>query len=262
MNFTGRLTSIYFRKRERERKRLAGGDKAKSSKGKKGAKKSQKKPESKKKEVQVESSDDDDDNEMPDTSKDAEIAKELALGRTAKNRDVDGMKARKQRALDKLRKDRIGSKKDDKEDSDLDDYGDDMDSDSESDAEFQPWLPKKKSTKAAPMSDDDSDDSMKHKSQKNVVEADLEDFVKVTIPRRRLSRWCNEPFFKEAVMDFFVRLALGRDQRTQKPCYRLCKVIGVETGKQYQFPQAANSREKSVSLPFSLFFMSFLPSYS
>jgi len=241
------------RKKEREKKRLTGGKKAKPSKGKKTATKPKKK-EPKKAEKKIDDDDDDDDDDMPDTSKDAALAADLALGRTAKNRDVSGVKAKKKLALDKLRKARIGattSKKDEEEDDDLD-YGDDNDEDSDDgDEAFEPWVTKKaKISRLAELgrgdSDDDSDGGKREKSQRAFVEADLSDFAKVTVPRRRLSRWCNEPFFEDAVVEFYVRLAIGRDNITQKPCYRLCKVVGVETGRQYQFPPSGDSSVKPV----------------
>lgn len=228
----------FHRQKEREKRRLAGDKKTKPSKVKKGAKKLQTKAAPKQTTVEE---------DMPDTSKDAQLADEMALGRTAKNRDVSGVKAKKKAALDKLRKDRIDAK--DKEDSDLD-YGDDADDDSDSDdEEFKPWnAKKKKPSRLAVMEEEEEEDSDHgEKTQRAFVEADLEDFMRVTIPRRRLSRWCNEPYFEKAVMNFYVRLAIGRDQQTQKPCYRLCKIVGIVAGKQYQFPQLANTNSKPVS---------------
>jgi len=242
------LITFFYRRKEREKRRLAGGKKTNPSKGKKGAKKTVKKPSPKKPAIEEDS-----DEEMPDTSKDADLAAELALGRTAKNRDVSGVKAKKKLALDKLRKDRNDAKE--KDDSDLD-YGDDDDDDDDDDYNeaTAPWA-NKKGKKIARLSalardddDDDEDSDRGGRTQRVLVEADLEDFVKVTVPRRRLSRWCNEPYFEKGVMGFYVRLAIGRDKQTQKPCYRLCKIVGIETGKQYQFPQTAgNANSKPVS---------------
>lgn len=199
--------------------------------------------------LEKESSSATNDQELPDTSKDADIAAELALGRAAKNRDVSGVKAKKKAALDKLRQDRIDAKKDEKEDSDYD-YGDDDDDDSDVDADYKPWAEKnKKETRLERMARDDSDqsdDEDKVTGNQVFEEADLDEYRLVTIPRRRLARWCNEPYFEKAVMDFYVRLAIGRDQRTQKPCYRLCKIVGIKSSTQYQFPQMGNSNDKPV----------------
>lgn len=53
-----------------------------------------------------------------------------------------------------------------------------------------------------PQSDEDTSEKLE--------EADLDDFVKVTIPRRRLARWCNDIFFAMAVHDCYVRLYVGK----------------------------------------------------
>uniref|UniRef100_A0A7S3QBD1 Plus3 domain-containing protein n=1 Tax=Chaetoceros debilis TaxID=122233 RepID=A0A7S3QBD1_9STRA len=217
--------------------------------------------------------DKDGDNSEPDTSKDAALAQELALSRGAKQDDP--IKARRQAALEKMRKKAAEDKMDEKgKDAKTGGGGDDgsgsgsdgyeFDSDSDSDEDYEnkdkPWMKKSAKVKAGPTRasrlDDYGDDSEsdtedydrrggtggggnKKQSSRLFAEADLVDFQKVTIPRRRLSRWCNEPYFARSVADFYVRLALGRDQQTQKPCYRLCKIVGVETRKdQYQFPAA------------------------
>ena len=78
------------------------------------------------------------------------------------------------------------------------------------------------------------------------VEADLEDYIKVSIPRRRLVRWCNEPFFEKAVKNFYVRLGIGRDNKSQKACYRLCRITGIISKNEYSFPPAENRKTVSV----------------
>lgn len=78
-----------------------------------------------------------------------------------------------------------------------------------------------------------------------VVEADLEDYLKITLPRRRLARWCKEPFFEQAIVSCFVRLLIG--DHDGKKCYRLCQISKVMKGKKsYSFPPA-NPNEKPVS---------------
>lgn len=210
----------FYRRREKEQKRLQSG----KSKGKK---KLQKKTKGKSKNAK---------SKKADTSKDHQIAKKLGLGRAAKQ--PSGLESKRQAALAQLRKDRKSSKYD--EDSDLDDYGENDDDDSDEDyAESKPWMKSKTKKKAAKTYSSSEDEGFGGKA-KTFVEADLSDFMKVTIPRRRLSRWCNEPFFEKAVLNFYVKLAIGRDEMTQKPCYRLCKIIGVKEGKQYQFPPYKN----------------------
>lgn len=234
------------KRREREKKRLAGGKKTQNRKENKGKQK-----QTTRTAVAKDSSGVSKDRELPDTSHDAEIASELALGRAAKNRDVSGVKAKKKAALDKLRQDRIDARKDEKEDSDYDYGDDDDDEDSDDEEEFRPWdMKKKKATRLEKMARDESDqsdDEDKSRANQVFMEADLDDFRLVTIPRRRLERWCDEPYFEKAVMGFYVRLAIGRDQRTQKPCYRLCKIVGIRAGTQYQFPQTGSTHEKPVS---------------
>ena len=237
--------SSTIRRRERERRRLTG---EKKPSKKKTATKS--KAETEAKEVDEKEKDDDE----PDTTNDQKIAADLGLSRTAKNRDVTGVKAKKQRALDKLRQDRLDSSKNVEKEADSDlDYGvsEDDDDDSEADEYYKPWeATKKKASRLTQMDEDsdESDDDAKWRSnKKSFVEADLSDFTMVTVPRRRLIRWCNEPFFEKSVKGFYVRLAIGREQRTQKACYRLCKIVGVKTGKQYEFPQPANTSQRPVS---------------
>ncbi len=258
--------SITFRRREREQKRAAGGDKKTKSKPK--AKKPAKKPVAKPKKApppkappQDSENDEDSDDDVPDTSNDAKLAEELAFGRKAKNRDATGVKAKKKAALDKLRQARQGSIKKDK------DEGSELEFESESDEsdddEFKPWQAKtnKKKSRMSAVQEDSDDDSMgeRRKGQKAFVEADLSDFIQVTIPRRRLVRWCNEPYFEKAVHNFYVRLAIGRDQRTQRPCYRLCKVVGVQVGNQYQFePVKPNDPPVSLTSSLSPFLLSLL----
>jgi RNA polymerase-associated protein RTF1 len=200
-----------FRRKEKETKRLASG---KATKAKKKTQKKKKTTKSKK--------------NAQDTSNDFELAKEIGLGRSAKL--PTGVETKRKALLAQLRK---GKELHD-EDSDLD-YGNNDDDDSDEEyAEIKQW--KNKKTKR-PVSEDnfsgEEDDIGAKAGQKSFAEAELSDFFKVTIPRRRLVRWCNEPYFEQAVMNFYVRLAIGRNENTQKPCYRLCKVIGVKEGKEY-----------------------------
>lgn len=143
------------------------------------------------------------------------------------------------------------------------DFGDDDSDDDDDDYQESnlPWHKRRQQqTRAASRlkdaeDDDDSDVDMEEETLMDkaprsdgapVVEADLEDYTKITLPRRRLSRWCNEPFFKKAVINSFVRLLIG--DHDGKKCYRLCQIIDITKGKKsYNFP-APNPREKPVSL--------------
>jgi RNA polymerase-associated protein RTF1 len=161
------------------------------------------------------------------------------------------------------RKSVLDSKKDESEESDLD-FGDD-DDDSDDDYEetsfvAKPWQQKKQAKSTVSRLDQvrDSDEESEAEDDeaqremggpavaKEAPPAELEDFLKVTIPRRRLARWCNEPFFEQAVKDSFVRLFIGEDDTGEK-VYRLCQIVGFLKGeKTYKFPTASR-HEKPVS---------------
>ena len=220
------------RRKERERQKLEGKGKKKSSKkskSKTNTSTSTTTKTDKKEKKKDEGSEEEDD--KPDTSKDFELAQELGLGRAAKM--PSGVETKRQMALAQLRKDKNKSA----DESDMEDYGnDDSEEDDEDYADNRPWMNKnKKPAFTGYSSNDDNYDSYGKKS-KTFVEADVNDFMKVTIPRRRLSRWCNEPYFEQAVMNFYVRLAIGRDAKTSKPCYRLCKIVGIKENREYKFP--------------------------
>ena len=160
--------------------------------------------------------------------------------------------------------------------SDLD-YGrdsDDSDDDYEEGTMLKPWQQHRGKTKQqSETSDDESTgawvDDNRRSPNKSIekrtadAEATLEDYYKVSIPRRRLVRWCNEPFFEMAVKNFYVRLGIGRDNMTQKACYRLCRVTGLVVKSEYSFPPDQNHNVVSgyfISFHFSLIYccLSFL----
>lgn len=139
----------------------------------------------------------------------------------------------------------------DESDSDLD-YGkdsDDSDDDYEDSTMPKPWQQTRKKTQVQESTDEESIDERHEKEpskkKSEDVEADIDDFALVTIPRRRLIRWCNEPFFENAVKNCYIRLGIGRDSKTQKACYRLCRVVGVEPRKEYTFPPEPNKKPVS-----------------
>lgn len=157
------------------------------------------------------------------------------------------------------------------EDSDLD-FGSDADDDSASDYEeeevkMKPWQQKKKAQRTTSKLDnyeersEVDDEEMNDVSAKApVVEAELEDYLKITLPRRRLARWCNEPFFEQAVLGCFVRLFIGESDDGMK-CYRLCEIVGVEKSKsEYKFP-TTTPHEKPVSKQHGTVKRTHLPSY-
>ena len=187
---------------------------------------------------------------------DEELARKLAGAskrESQRDKDATGAKSKKAAALANLRKEMKKKKQKEEEDDDgeSDDFLDSDDSDEEyDDGGFMPWQKEKKKTVSKPdreESDDDSVTKPKRKSrpseQEEVVkEADLADFVKVTIPRRRLARWCNEPFFAGAVLECFVRVTVGEDDKGEM-CYRLCEIVDVVDGdKAYKFPKEGDQK--------------------
>lgn len=133
-----------------------------------------------------------------------------------------------------------------------------FESDEDSDEDYEeaglkPWQ-KKKAEKTSkrldkyeePTASSDEEMADAGKERAPAVEAELEDYMKVTLPRRRLARWCNEPFFDQAVIGCFVRLFIGESEDGKK-CYRLCEIIGVdELPTEYNFPVPSNKKEKPV----------------
>ena len=209
------------------------------------------------------------------TDKDEELARKLAGTRSsARSKDVSGAKSKKAAALAALKRQRkiLQDMESSSDGSEEDFGGDDEDSDEDyEEAGLKPWQKKAKAAEKFARSssisrldrnDDDSDmdiddDDEKLDTKKGAltktepgtvgfVDAGLEDFLKVTIPRRRLARWCNEPFFDAAVLECFVRLFIGEDDKGEK-VYRLCEIVDVKVDKRsYKFP-LMNSNEAPIS---------------
>ena len=210
---------------------------------------------------------------------DADLAASLSTTQrksSKRNKDATGAKGKKATARANLLADRRAAQKSsadpDESDSDLD-YGDEA-SDSESDyedGEAKPWLQNKtaaagtrktrlqREATASSDSDSDEDDNDADGTGRRprpsgatteFVPADVADYAKVTIPRRRLSRWCHEPFFEQAVTGMYVKLAVGKDsQKSMKSCYRLCQIVGVETRPaEYAFPPEKGSNRTPVRI--------------
>lgn len=159
----------------------------------------------------------------------------------------------------------------DSENSEELDYGNEDSDDSDSDhEEAKPWAGNKKTTtttsstsrRKSQISDDEDDESVQGGENEDYrspgfVEAEYEDYVKLTFPRRRLARICNEPYFERAVKNFYVKIGVGYDKNTRQPTYRLCQIVGVEAGESdYSFPKTRN--EKAVSLVCVSFCLSIL----
>ena len=213
------------------------------------------------------------------TAGDEELAKNLAGRReSARDRDKKGTKSKKLAALAALKKERKlqqQQQRDESSDESELDFGeddDDSDEDYDEDGGFKPWQKKTRSKSTVSRLDKDDgsgedmdidedvapqkkDRSSEAKESAAAAEAGLEDFKKCTIPRRRLARWCNEPFFEAAVLECFVRLFIGEDEEGEK-VYRLCEITEVTTSnKSYKFPVAKKtdkviSTNKSLRLKF------------
>lgn len=210
------------------------------------------------------------------TRGDEELAKSLVNRReSGRDRDKNNVKSKKAAALAALKKEKQiqqQQQRDESSDESGLDFGDDDgDSDEDYDEEegLKPWQKKAKTSKSTVSrldhddesgedmeidNDEDDEAGLKKASSKTadekgsilVIDADLEDFKKVSIPRRRLARWCNEPFFKEAIVGFFVRLFIGEDEKGTK-VYRLCEIIDVNTSnKVHKFP-VANTHDPPIS---------------
>jgi RNA polymerase-associated protein RTF1 len=134
--------------------------------------------------------------------------------------------------------------------SDLD-YGSEDNDDSDEDYDEKPWAMKKatevikESSKVASSQKDSDDMEVDDKNEESpmavsrtFVEADYADYKMVIIPRRRLIRWCHEPFFDKAVENYYVRIMIGNDPMTQKPLYKLSKIMKVDPNEntEYEFP--------------------------
>jgi RNA polymerase-associated protein RTF1 len=208
------------------------------------------------------------------TEADEELARALSDRReSSRNRDAKQEKSKKAAALAALKRERQIQQQQPKQDDSSDEsmiFDDDEDSDDDyEEGGLKPWQQKK--TRAArggtssrldkDVSDDDmdiDDDEVPTQQKKSrsksealqsreEVEATLEDFLKCTIPRRRLGRWCHEPFFEAAVLECFVRLCIGEDESGDK-VYRLCEIVEVKHGeKSYKMPVADPQKDTPVS---------------
>jgi len=245
------------KRRDREAKKAAeGGQKKKKTPAKKkaAATKSKKAPPKKKQKVADEEEDDDsseeeEEEEAIDTSADAAIAASLSGKRvSARNLVKKGKQFKKQAALAKIRESRASRKEVEEEsESDLDYGRDSDDSDDDYEEVAKPWQKAAKKKVTQLQAAESSDESMKDMEEEDNdepvkrtedAEAEQEEYAKVSIPRRRLIRWCNEPYFLTAIKNFYVRIGIGRDNKTQKACYRLCKIDGIVEKDPYTFPSS------------------------
>ncbi|CAJ1949813.1 unnamed protein product [Cylindrotheca closterium] len=199
-----------------------------------------------------------------ETADDETIAKSLASKRgSTRNRDATGSKAKKAEALAALREERKKVTRKDSSDSESS-FGDDDDDDSDDDYEesgnaaLRPWQKKAAESRKSRLDQvEESDDEMEHAdvkddddkyaedTQRVVQEAELEDYLKITVSRRKLGRWCNEPFFKKSVVGCFVKLFIGENDQGKR-CYRLCRIVDVQPAPKGSYALPAVKKEKPV----------------
>jgi len=175
---------------------------------------------------------------------------------SARNLVKKGKQFKKQAALAKIRESRANKKVEEESDSDLDYGRDSDDSDDDYEETMKPWQMKGKKKAATQLqAAESSDESMVDVEEEDKdepvkrtedIEAEQEDYAKVCIPRRRLIRWCNEPYFLNAIKNFYVRIGIGRDNKTQKACYRLCEIDGIVTKDAYTFPASEGQNPVSI----------------
>lgn len=80
--------------------------------------------------------------------------------------------------------------------------------------EYQKYLEDQNRQQELPQEDDDN------------KEADLQDFIKITLRRDYLISLLSEPFFEKYVKGCYVKYSIGVFE--DKPVYRLCQIIGIE----------------------------------
>jgi len=264
--YLNRLASNHFtphlRRREREQKKATGAQKKKSTRKRAATTKTKKAAPAKKKRVTKKKaeSEEESDEDMDDTLGDEALAASMAGKRTStRNLAKKGKQFKKQAALAKIKSARANKQAAMEEsESDLD-YGKDSDDSDDDYEEATPWQKKQQKAAKKPVpesSDDDAsmgvddDDERQGRKRTEDVEADLKDYKTVSMPRRSLGEWCHEPWFEKAVKNHYVRLSVGRDNKTQKACYRFCKIEGVVKKNEYTFTytDTKTNDEHSVSV--------------
>lgn len=199
--------------------------------------------------------------EGEDETEDAALAKTLAAKReSTRNRDATGSKAKKAEALAALRKERKKVTRKDSSDSESS-FGDDDDDDSDDDYEetgaLKPWQKRAAESRKSRLDQveesdeemnqvEEEDDKYPEDTQRVVQDAELDDYLKITLSRRKLGRWCNEPYFKKAVVGCFAKLFIGENEQGKR-CYRLCRIVDVQPAPKGSYSLPAVKKDKPVS---------------
>lgn len=160
-----------------------------------------------------------------------------------RNKDVSNAKKNKESAQADLRRRKQASKSAldnvDSDDSDMFDDSDDEDSDDDFGGVGERGKRGKNRRRGGRLDDSDADDSgddraeRKKINEKDLPPATFEEYIPIVIPRSKLQKWANEPYFSTAVKGCYVKYSIGVDKATGKRCYRLCKVEGVEKFPNY-----------------------------
>eukprot|EP01080_Neovahlkampfia_damariscottae_P002937 gene2937-4776_t len=97
----------------------------------------------------------------------------------------------------------------------------------------------------------------RNKEQEEEVKVTFEDLQKITLSRRRLEKWVNEPFFEKTVLHCFVRASIGEHNGIR--VYRFCEISGFKEKSLYQIDRISTSKHlilkqggKEKSFPISL----------
>ena len=68
----------------------------------------------------------------------------------------------------------------------------------------------------------------------------IEDLQKITLSRRRLEKWVNEPFFEKTVLNCFVRVVIGENNGIR--VYRFCEITGFKEKSLYQIETISTTK--------------------
>ncbi|GMH98998.1 hypothetical protein TrLO_g6915 [Triparma laevis f. longispina] len=87
-------------------------------------------------------------------------------------------------------------------------------------------------------SDDDNQNTSEPMEEDLSVDVTFEEMLssKVILKRNKLATWAfkeSENFFKIATLGCYVRIGIGNDPQTKKPCYRICKIVGFDVTGAY-----------------------------
>jgi RNA polymerase-associated protein RTF1 len=65
-------------------------------------------------------------------------------------------------------------------------------------------------------------------------------FKKITLTRRKLEKWVTEPFFEKTVLNCFVRVSIGENNRVR--VYRFCRISGIKEKSLYKIEKTSTTK--------------------